>query len=159
MPLVHDVSTDPDSPPQFVQLREAREHCANGYAYSGLAGAAHRKRYPHLHTVQLEQPPLEVFYAAYELVRAREWFLVNARKWRHAGDEQIEGRLEATASTRVLRFRDDVVIRLLACDDQYQHTRLDMRSASRVGMSDFGVNARRVRDFLFDLKKSIKSNS
>lgn len=175
MRLIHDVSTDADNPPEFLLLKAVREHYQNGVAYSGLAGDAHRRRYPDLQPLLFEQPPLEVFYAAYELVIARQWQLANARKWRvHESTQmstemstqvstqvstQIEGRIEATAATRVLRFKDDVVIRLLAYGDQHQHTRLDMRSASRIGKSDLGANARRIRAFLTDLKNSLKSNT
>jgi hypothetical protein len=163
MPLIHDVSTDADNPPQFLLLATLREQCKNGVAYSGLTGEAHHRRYPDLQPVLFKRPPLEVFYAAYDLVIARKWFLMNARKWRFhendSGGEQIEGHIEATASTRILRFKDDIVIRLLAHGEQHQHTRLDMRSASRVGKSDLGANAKRLRDFLRDLKSIIKSNT
>lgn len=159
MRLIHDVATDADNPPQFQLLTALRERCRNRVDYSGLGSAAHRRRYPDLQPLLLEQAPLDVFYAAYDLVMSRKWFLHGARKWRMAGGEQIEGRIEATASTRLLRFKDDVVIRLLAYGDQQQHTRVDMRSASRIGESDFGANARRIRHFLLDLKNSIKSNT
>jgi uncharacterized protein (DUF1499 family) len=38
-------------------------------------------------------------------------------------------------------------------------TRLDIRSASRVGRSDLGANAKRIRTFLFELITSLKSNT
>jgi Protein of unknown function (DUF1499) len=157
--MIHDVSTDPDAPPQFLLLVGERERCRNGVAYSGLVGDAHRRRYPDLQPLLIEQAPLDVFYAAYDLVIARQWHLANARKWRMAGSEQIEGRIECTAATRILRFKDDVVIRLFARGDEHQHTRLDMRSASRIGKSDLGANAKRIRQFLSDLKTRLKSNT
>jgi len=42
-------------------------------------------------------------------------------------------------------FKDDVVVRVVGRDGG---TRVDVRSVSRVGLSDLGTNARRVRDFL-----------
>ncbi len=42
-------------------------------------------------------------------------------------------------------FKDDVVIRIHADTDG--GTRLDMRSQSRVGSSDIGKNAKRIRNF------------
>lgn len=163
MRLIHDVTTDADNPPEFLLLKAVREHYQNGAAYSGLAADAHRRRYPDLQPLLIEQPPLTVFYAAYDLVIKRQWQLANARKWRlHQSTQmrtQIEGRIEATAATRVLRFKDDVVIRLLAYGDRHQHTRLDMRSASRIGKTDLGANARRIRAFLSDLKNCLKSNT
>ena len=60
-----------------------------------------------------------------------------------------EGRLEATARTRWFGFRDDVVVRVAA---DGTGTRVDVRSVSRVGRSDLGTNARRIRGFLEKLR-------
>ena len=56
-----------------------------------------------------------------------------------------EGRLEATATTPWFGFTDDVVVR---GERAGTGSRVDVRSKSRVGRSDLGVNARRIRDFL-----------
>ena len=69
------------------------------------------------------------------------WTLVDAN--------EAEGRIEATAETGWVRFKDDVVIRIQPERDQ---TRVDVRSKSRVGRGDMGVNARRVRDYLASLQ-------
>ncbi|MBR9857299.1 MAG: DUF1499 domain-containing protein, partial [Gammaproteobacteria bacterium] len=66
--------------------------------------------------------------------------------------------LEAVVSSRLFGFRDDVAIRLTPVDtesdsDTDVHTRVDMRSASRVGKSDLGANAERIRAFLADLEQ------
>lgn len=157
MRLIHDVCTDPDAPLQFETLSGIRQQCRNGLAYSGLDGAAHRKRYPDIQPAIFAEPPPVVFMAAYETARALNWHIMNARKWQitHEG-HVIEGWIEATATTRLLRFKDDVVIRVRA---EGSGTRLDMRSASRVGKTDLGANARRIRHFLSILKNSIKSNT
>ncbi|MGH7254552.1 MAG: DUF1499 domain-containing protein, partial [Nitrospirales bacterium] len=42
-------------------------------------------------------------------------------------------------------FKDDVVIRITPVGDD---TRVDVRSVSRVGRSDVGTNAQRIRTFL-----------
>ncbi len=54
-------------------------------------------------------------------------------------------RIEATDSTLFFGFKDDIVIRVRA---QGPGSRGDMRSLSRVGRSDIGTNAVRVRSFL-----------
>ncbi len=84
------------------------------------------------------QSPDEVFAAVVEVVEDFGWELVDANS--------DEGRVEATESTRWFGFKDDVVIRLKpggAADS----TILDIRSKSRVGRSDIGVNANRIRRF------------
>jgi len=59
-----------------------------------------------------------------------------------------EGRLEATATTSWFAFKDDVVIRVTPAA---AGSRVDIRSKSRVGRSDLGANARRIRAFLAEL--------
>ena len=53
-------------------------------------------------------------------------------------------RFEATARTSVFYFADDVVVVVTPQEDG---SRVDMRGVSRVGRSDQGVNAARIRDF------------
>ena len=137
MRWIHDVSTDPADPPLFVALRETRQQCANGVDYSGLKTDEHCKRYPELQTVIFTQAPAQVFNAA--LTAA------NALGWKIAASVESEGRIEATAVTRVFRFKDDVVIRVRSKNGR---TLLDTRSASRVGESDLGANAKRISIFL-----------
>ena len=82
-----------------------------------------------------------VFAVASEIVADKGWTLVDAN--------EAEGRIEATAETGWVRFKDDVVIRIQATDSG---TRVDVRSKSRVGRGDMGVNARRVRNYLDSLQ-------
>jgi uncharacterized protein (DUF1499 family) len=73
--------------------------------------------------------------------------------WAVVGDDPVAGRLEAVATTRWFRFKDDIVVRLRDRPDG--GTRVDMRSKSRLGRSDLGTNARRVRTFLDDLRHAL----
>jgi uncharacterized protein (DUF1499 family) len=59
--------------------------------------------------------------------------------------DSAAGRIEATATTRWFGFKDDVVIRI---EPDPAGSRVDMRSVSRVGESDVGTNARRIRAYL-----------
>jgi len=65
--------------------------------------------------------------------------------WRIVAAVPAEGRLEATATTPVLRFKDDVVVRVVPA---LNGSRVDIRSVSRFGRGDMGANAKRVRAFL-----------
>jgi len=56
-----------------------------------------------------------------------------------------DGRVEATETTKWFGFKDDVVVRLTR--GTADSTILDVRSKSRVGRSDIGVNAKRIRTF------------
>ncbi|MGB2293141.1 MAG: DUF1499 domain-containing protein, partial [Parvibaculales bacterium] len=78
--------------------------------------------------------------------------LVQARGWKIVAQDKAKGVVEATDRTVLFGFKDDVVIRLSA---EAGKTRIDMRSASRQGRSDFRVNAKRIEAFLADLKSAI----
>ena len=65
--------------------------------------------------------------------------------WRIVAAVPADGRLEASDTTRWFGFTDDIVVRVRPAPNG---SRIDVRSASRVGRSDLGVNARRIRAFL-----------
>jgi uncharacterized protein (DUF1499 family) len=66
--------------------------------------------------------------------------------------DAAEGRIEATATSLLFGFKDDVVVRVVPAPGG---TKVDVRSQSRVGRSDLGVNAKRVRAFQEKLKASL----
>jgi uncharacterized protein (DUF1499 family) len=49
-------------------------------------------------------------------------------------------------ATFLFGFRDDLVVRISA--EEGKGTRVDVRSKSRVGMSDLGQNAKRIARFI-----------
>ena len=148
MGLIHDVCTAADDPPPFVALREIRLKCENGVEYSGLRADKHRARYPELSTTVFMQAPAVVFSVALDIARTLNWKIAAA--------VESDGRIEATAATRFLRFKDDVVIRIRA---QGAGAQLDVRSASRIGVTDLGVNARRISAFCQELNNRLKTIS
>ena len=133
-PPINDVTTDPGDPPMFWDVPNPR-------AYPG-AGVAELQRegYPELKPLKLESAPEEVFERAEELVWERGWAIVAANP--------MDGQIEAVDSTPLFGFKDNVVIRVLP---ENGGSRVDMRSHSRLGRIDRGVNARRIRAFLADL--------
>lgn len=142
VPRIHDITTDTENPPQFVALRATREKAPNGAAYAGEKIAKlQRAAYPDVVPALLALPPAQAFERA--LATAREM------GWEIAAAEQAEGRIEATATTRWFRFKDDIVIRIAA---HGSGSRLDVRSMSRIGRSDLGTNAKRIRTFLENLR-------
>jgi uncharacterized protein (DUF1499 family) len=70
--------------------------------------------------------------------------------WQIAAAAPDQGRLEASDTTRWFAFTDDIVVRVAAAPTG---SRIDVRSASRVGRSDLGVNAKRIRAFLAAVAK------
>jgi uncharacterized protein (DUF1499 family) len=135
VPSIHDVTTDTANPPAFVALQQARRAAPNGADYGGPAVAAQQERaYPDLAPLRFTAAPDRVFAAVVAAARASGWTVAAAVPG--------EGRLEATATTPWFGFKDDVVVRVAA---DGEGTKVDVRSASRVGRSDLGVNAHRIR--------------
>ncbi len=142
VPRIHDITTDTDNPPQFVALREVREKSWNGGAYAGEKIAVQQKAaYPDIKPLNTELAPAAAFERALAAARRMGWDIAAA--------EAADGRIEATATTRWFRFKDDVVIRI---KPHGAGSRIDMRSMSRVGRSDLGANAKRIRAFFAEFK-------
>ena len=142
VPSIHDITTDTENPPAFVAILERRRGAPNPPEYDGPAVAAQQKRgYPDLAPATVPAPPDRTLAAAEATARALGWEVVAVTT--------VEGRLEATATTRWFGFKDDVVVRVTPAGSG---SRVDVRSKSRVGHSDLGANAKRIRAFLTDLR-------
>ena len=139
VPPIHDITTDTDDPPEFVAVLPLRADAPNPAAYGGPEIAAQqREAYPDLRSLVLRAvPPAEAFRRALDAARAEKWEIVAA--------DSAAGRIEATATTGWFAFKDDVVVRIRPQGDG---SVIAVRSVSRVGRSDVGTNARRIRAYL-----------
>lgn len=147
VPPIHDITTDTQNPPQFVAVLPLRKNARNSAQYGGPEVAALQvKAYPRIVPLLLSMPPGQAFQHALSAARAMGWLIVD--------ENPGEGRIEATATTRWFGFKDDVVIRISPAE---QGSRVDVRSVSRVGVSDLGTNARRVEAYLKRLKEATVS--
>jgi uncharacterized protein (DUF1499 family) len=148
---IHDVTTDTDNPPQFVDVLPVRERtkALNPVAYEGARVADLQKRsYPDIQSLHLDVAPAQAFTRAQAAVQAMHWDLVAATP--------EAGRLEATDTTALFGFKDDVVVRVAA---EGSGSRIDVRSLSRVGGGDLGANANRIRLYLQRLSASVGDGS
>ncbi len=142
LPMINDISTDAVEPPAMVATLQLRRGAANPPAYPGAAVAVlQRAAYPDISPVVLPVPPAEAFKRVDRVAMAMGWDVV-ARA-------PAEGRIEAVDTSDWFGFRDDIVVRIRA---DGTGSRIDIRSKSRVGESDLGVNAQRVREFIARLK-------
>lgn len=143
VPPIHDITTDMQDPPLFVDVLPHRRGAMNPPEYAGAVVAAQqRAAWPDLGPLDVPLPRARVHAEARAALQRAGWQVV--------GDDETSGRLEAIATTRWFRFKDDIVLRLR--DLPGGGTRVDMRSKSRIGRSDLGTNARRIRTFLADLQ-------
>jgi len=142
-PPINDITTDTDNPPPFLAILPVRAAAgAQSADYGGPATAAlQNQAYPDIQPVRLNLSADKAFELALAAVRDMGWNLVAA--------EAAQGRIEASARTGWYGFTDDVVIRVAA---EGTGARIDIRSKSRVGRSDLGVNAQRIREFTRRLK-------
>jgi len=131
LPYINDITTDTETPPQFSPPRPYERH----FAELQLLG------YPDLRPLELAVPPAQAFARAREAARALGWEVV-------AADESA-GRIEAVATTLWFGFKDDIAVRITPAGNG---SRIDVRSRSRVGRSDLGTNASRIRNFFSALK-------
>ncbi len=137
-PYIHDISTDLENPPQFVVVASVRGPDDHPVLYDGPEVAAQqRQAYPDLQPLIVEAPAAAVFEAATRAVNSMGMELVNA--------SQTDLRVEATDTTLLYGFKDDMVVRIVELDGT---TQVDVRSKSRVGRSDLGQNAKRIRKFI-----------
>jgi hypothetical protein len=134
-PRINDITTDSEDPPEFVAI--ARLLPERDYSYPGASfSELQRGAYPDVETFALAVPPAQAFAAAQQAAVDLGWEIVEA--------DPAAGRLEATHTTALFRFVDDVVVRIRP---QGSGSRVDMRSKSRDGKGDVGANAARIRAF------------
>ena len=141
VPPIHDISTDLENPPAFVAVVPLRAAAANNLDRPTAVVEQQRKGYPDLAPLTLGIPTTAAFPRALTVARQMGWEIVVA--------DEASGRIEATDTTRWFGFKDDVVVRVTPWG---AGSRVDVRSVSRVGRSDIGTNARRIRAFLAALQ-------
>ncbi len=101
-------------------------------------------QYPDLQPQKFAHPIEEVFDAALEASKTMGWDLIET--------DRDQGIIEAVATTRLFRFKDDVTVRITSEGDMAV---VNIRSRSRVGKGDLGTNARRIRSFQAELAKRL----
>jgi len=133
VPRINDITTDPSNPPKYMTTARA---------YPGAEFARQqREAYPDIAPVSLPLPPREAFERAVKAAESMGWEVV--------GRDAAAGILEAVDTTKWFGFKDDIAVRVAAADGG---SRVDIRSKSRVGRSDIGTNARRIRAYAERLK-------
>jgi len=152
LPAIHDITTNLADPPQFtaLSLRDDNWDKIPGADDSDMAGMNPRQRwatlhqdaYPDIRSVRIDQPVAVVIEKAKRLAEDRGWDIANV--------DAAAGNLEATDTYSLFGFKADIVIRARAAENGAASI-IDVRSVSRAGVHDLGINGKRVRDFLSDL--------
>lgn len=149
VPAIHDITTDTRNPPEFRAVLDLRSQDANSLVYAGTEVARRqREAYPHIRPAMFAATPDEVFAAAQAVAQSMGWSIV--------ASSNDDGRIEAVDTTFWFGFKDDVVVRVTGAGND---ARVDVRSVSRVGVSDLGKNADRIAKFLKALRAEIEAKS
>ena len=136
-PPIHDISTDTLNPPAFAAAASQRSPGENPVGYAGAELAKQQQQaYADLAPLLSPLPPAQAF--------ARCLAVANTLHWQIIAQDRGKGLIEAVDRSRIFGFIDDIVLRITA---QETGSRIDLRSASRAGVSDLGVNAERIRRF------------
>ena len=143
LPMINDITTDTSNPPRFAVLARLRPRGTSDYPGARVA-ALQANAYPDIDGLEYDAPMALAYRVALEVVTKRKWHIVDALP----PTAQRPGEIEAVATTLIMGFRDDVAVRVSNADGS---ARIDVRSASRYGTTDFGTNARRVASLLGDI--------
>jgi uncharacterized protein (DUF1499 family) len=147
VPRIHDITTDTENPPAYKAVLPARAaEKAATEVYEGPELARQQKAaYPDLAPLTTPLAAATAYERALDVAKAMPgWTVVSV--------EPAAGRIEASQTSRWFGFTDDIVIRVAAAGTG---SRIDMRSLSRQGRSDFGVNAARIRAYMAALRSRV----
>ncbi|MEL6859502.1 MAG: DUF1499 domain-containing protein [Pseudomonadota bacterium] len=176
LPPIHDIQTDWNNPIQFssalIDARNAQggtneisdapvipEAVEGGWPGMGgkLVSVAQeeaeakesgkRTVYPKMESLYFSQSPTELAAAAEQIINKRGWEIVaSGPTGREAGDEL---QIDATATSGWFGFKDDIAVRISPVEGA---VKVDIRSTSRVGLSDLGANSTRVYGLMIELE-------
>jgi len=142
-PAIHDIATNPYRPLEYIAIAPLRADAPNSMEYGAgedmnarLLIELTQTHYPDIVPQRFDEPVVEVFEKSLAAAESLGWEIVHA--------DVNEGRIEATDTTFWFRFKDDVVIEITV---DGRESVLNARSLSRVGISDVGKNAARLREF------------
>lgn len=165
LPPIHDIQTDWSDPIQFSdELMALRGEGSNPVVddpiipegangrWPGTGGtkvsAAQAKGYPDLRSLILAAPADVTYAAAFNTADELGWQIVT--------NDEENYRLEATYTSGWYGFKDDIAVRIRPSGEGSE---IDVRSTSRVGLSDLGANAARIESFLNEVQAKLATGS
>lgn len=143
-PPIYDITTDTHNPPRFEAVQRLRGHSSHPCKYGGPKMAILQKQaYPYIKPLVLDISFESAFSKALAVAR-------NMKHWKIVDSNAAAGRIEATATVPWFGFKDDIVVRISPVNPSC--SRIDVRSESRTGTNDFGINARRIKTYLIQIR-------
>lgn len=136
VPAIHDITTDVNDPPFFETAPALRGENSNPLGIKPEVIAQQLEAYPDIETLRTA--------SSYENTYRRVLMTARGMGWEITREDPNGGFIEAVETTSIMNFKDDVVIRVRTNADG---SLVDLRSVSRVGISDLGANAARIQRF------------
>ena len=140
-PFINDITTDPESSPGFQMVSSSKSG-----SYPKELWKIQNSLYPNVRPLDLDRPVEEVYEVLLHFIHRKSI----QERWTLVGSSKNPFHLEAKVKTRWFRFVDDIAIDIhpLKQDSgKGRGCRIQMRSRSRLGRSDFGMNAARIKKF------------
>lgn len=138
-PLINDITTDTKNPPEFTNAQKLQNPQRN-LTYNPAVGAVQQAfpGYQDLAALRLDGQPEDVY-------RKAEIIAGEIPTWQITYRDPAIHTLEATATSWLFHFTDDFVIQVRPGGKDA--SLVEMRSKSRDGTGDFGVNYHRIESF------------
>jgi uncharacterized protein (DUF1499 family) len=138
-PPINDITTDFDNPPEFVNAQKLQYEPNRDMKYDKAKYAARQEAgYGPIGPIKERLSPADAFARVVEVAKA-------SPRWTITYTDPATDTLEAVATSKLFHFHDDVVIQVRPASDGT--SLIEMRSKSRDGVGDLGVNARRIKHF------------
>jgi uncharacterized protein (DUF1499 family) len=138
-PPINDITTDFDNPPEFVNAQKLQHEPNRDMKYDKAKYADRQlKGYGPIGPIKERLSPADAFARVTEVAKA-------SPAWTITYSDPATSTIEVVATSKLWHFQDDVVIQVRPTPDGA--SLIEMRSKSRDGIGDFGVNARRIKRF------------
>ena len=142
-PPINDITTDLEDPPSFAPASRVPAYAGFDMNYPADFVPVVQGAYPDLQTFEPGLAPANAYAAAIQAARSLGWEITD--------ESPAQRRFDATDTTAVFRFVDDITVRIRPLGSGSE---VDIRSRSRVGRGDLGANAIRIRAFIEELARS-----
>jgi len=142
---INDITTDIDNPPQFTHAQQIPANASRDLTYDRSKYAdAQKAIYGRLEPLAVNADPAATFEKVKETA-------AQMPTWTVTSTDPATGTLEGYDTSYLYRFKDDFVIQVRPGAEPGKSL-VEMRSKSRDGKGDFGVNYHRIVGFFDRLK-------
>ncbi len=142
LPRINDITTDPTNPIEYVEIAQLPENRGRDMSYNPAFESQQRAGYPALASKILDRDVSDAFAMTARAVSG----LPNVEIIASVPEE---GRIEATITSGIFHFVDDLVVRVKPHE---RGSIIDIRSKSRDGKGDLGANAARIEAIFLALR-------